>query len=171
MRRGPLLSCFALLFSLLVSSPVTAEEDAQARFERGQRYYDLGRYPEAIREFEEGYLLTGLPAFLLNIAQAYRLSGEDAKAAEYYRRFLDKAEADDPARPSAEKILAELRAKGPATPTSLQAPPPAQAPPIEPRPASKRRWLWIGAGGGVGLIVLVALLSRSDESPTGSGGP
>src|SRR5262249_5540598 len=67
-------------------------------------------------EFEQGYMLSGLPAFLLNIAQAYRMEGETTKAAEYYKRFLQKAEPDDPAREGAEKILAEIEGGNPPEP-------------------------------------------------------
>lgn len=121
---------FVLLLGLLALSlwgaPVFAQEDggeeARACYERGQRYYDLKKYPEAIGEFERGYVLSGLPAFLLNIAQAYRMQGDLERAADYYRRFLDRADADDPAREGVQKILLELEGKGPAEVQKKQEP-------------------------------------------------
>lgn len=116
MRVLRFFALFTCLLGLFLSSPAAAQDpnSAEARgcYERGQRYYDLGSYDNAIKEFKRGYLLSGLPAFLLNIAQAYRMQGDVGSAIEYYRRFLERAEPEDPSRPGAEKILAELEAKG-----------------------------------------------------------
>ena len=52
----------------------------------------------AIKEWEEGWILSRRPAFLLNIAQAYRELGEARTALRYYRLYVEKApEARDAA--------------------------------------------------------------------------
>ena len=48
---------------------------AKEHSSRGTSYYDLGRYDEAIKEFEAAYQLKNDPAFLFNLAQSYRLAG------------------------------------------------------------------------------------------------
>ena len=65
-----------------------SEVDARQAYQKGQTHYDLGEYPEAIALFREAYELSSVPAFLFDIAQAYRLSGDCAKALGVYRHFI-----------------------------------------------------------------------------------
>jgi tetratricopeptide (TPR) repeat protein len=95
-------------------------EKAKGCYERGQRLYDLGNYPGAIEEFKQGFLLSGLPAFLLNMGQAYNQLGDKINALEYYKRYLTKIEDDDPTKPSVEKVIAELEAANNASRTGPQ---------------------------------------------------
>jgi tetratricopeptide (TPR) repeat protein len=191
---------FALSVSVLAlfPRPAAAQDDKteQARgcYERGQRLYDLGRYQDAIDEFEKGYLLSGLPAFLINIAQAYRLAGDEPRAIDYYKRFLLKADADDPARAGAEKVLAELTAPKP-PPGSLAPPTPAYdggltqdeikatlGPDYSRYVASgltfeaytrrkkALRWTWIGGSVAAGGYLGGSILLGSSGSDVGEGG-
>jgi tetratricopeptide (TPR) repeat protein len=119
--------CFFLMLSF-VGTPITfaqEQEDANTEkakgcYERGQRLYDLGNYPGAIEEFKQGFLLSGLPAFLLNMGQAYKQLGDNINALEYYKRYLAKIEDDDPTKPSVEKVIAELEAANNASRTGPQ---------------------------------------------------
>jgi tetratricopeptide (TPR) repeat protein len=107
--------CLFLMLSLVGTSAAFANEDvdterARACYERGQRLYDLGNYQGAIEEFKQGFLLSGLPAFLLNMGQAYKQLGDNPNALDYYKRYLAKIEDDDPTKASVEKVIAELEA-------------------------------------------------------------
>lgn len=173
------------------AQPTPAEEDeAQACYTRGQRQYDLGNYASAIEEFKRGYLLSGLSPFLLNIAQAYRKNGDNENALLYYKRFMEKSEPDDPARPATQKIIDELeRASAPVPPAPASIP----AETLQAQLGSKyeaylasgltlqgfiergqgerivRVGYILGAAGvvgGVGLITLT-LLSESSDNTTG----
>lgn len=56
------------------SAPTPGESDraeAQRLFERGSDAYNLGRFDQAIEQFEQAYELTQVNALLYNIAQAY----------------------------------------------------------------------------------------------------
>ncbi len=84
----PLLAA-ALVLALV--RPAGADPDTEAakqRFLQGTRAYDLGRYDEAVREYEAAYKLKDDPALLYNIGQAYRLAGKPADAARSYKSFL-----------------------------------------------------------------------------------
>ena len=112
----------------------------RAHLERGLALYRSGSYAAAIAEFEAGYALLPRPAFLLNIAQAWRKLGQLERARSYYQRFVERAPAHDPARPQVlvaiEKIDAQLREPPPAEANVAAAAPapgtpslPAGAPP------------------------------------------
>ena len=72
------------------SGPARAENTASARehYQRGTKFYDIGRYDEAIREFEAAYEAKSDPAFIYNLAQAHRLAGHNQEALQLYRNYL-----------------------------------------------------------------------------------
>ena len=85
------ISLFALFFSLAgTTTPAYAEDKTAARdhWERGTKFYDLGKYDDAIREFESAYEDKGDPAFLYNLAQAHRLAGHPNDSLRFYRTYL-----------------------------------------------------------------------------------
>lgn len=84
--------------------------EAKVHFQAGKMYYDKEKYRQAITEFEEGYDLVKKPAFLVNIAQSYRKLGNNGKAREYYRRYLDE-DPGSPQRTQVEKIIGEIEAE------------------------------------------------------------
>jgi tetratricopeptide (TPR) repeat protein len=128
------------------------EERARGHYEIGLGLYRLGDYRAAAREFAAGYELAHKPGFLLNLGQTYRKLGEVREARDMYRQFLAEIRSDDPARPQAQQVLAELEEAirhepaptglspkpTPATPAESSPPatPPDEAPPIAtPAPA------------------------------------
>jgi tetratricopeptide (TPR) repeat protein len=151
------LLALSLLFS---AAPAHARDDstirAKAAFERGRAFYAQGKYEEAVRAFEAGYLASPRPLFLVNLGQAYRQMGELEKAREHYAQFLEQAGADDPQRATVERIIVELDdkiAQQRAIQRASEAkpdPPPAPAPapvvhaeaPAPKKPFIKRHW-WI----------------------------
>jgi tetratricopeptide (TPR) repeat protein len=123
------------VFSLsLVAVVASAEPDvvkrAQTHFRAGKTLYDLGQYPDAIREFAAGYALVPKPEFLLNLGQAYRRAHDLPQAREMFLRYLEKAPPNAPERGQVRDTLRELDAELEKAPP---APPPA-APPATDRP-------------------------------------
>lgn len=84
-----------------------AAKQAQNHFKQGKAYLDNQLYDDAIRELDTAYKLYPLPAMLFNIAQAYRLKGDDEQALVYYQQFVDAA-PDDPAADEARTHIAYL---------------------------------------------------------------
>ncbi|MES1205971.1 MAG: hypothetical protein ABUS79_08535, partial [Pseudomonadota bacterium] len=124
------------LASLFTALPVPhwetvarAEDKTAARdhWERGTKFYDLGKYDDAIREFEAAYEAKGDPAFLYNLAQSHRLAGHPADSLRFYRtylRYVPKA----PNRGDIELRIKELEkvvAERPGTDSATTAPAPA----------------------------------------------
>jgi len=144
------LAALLLVVSFAFVTPARAagsddEERARAHYEIGLGYYRLGNYRAALKEFADGYQLARKPGFLLNLGQTYRKLGELREARDMYRQFLAEVHIDDPARPQAQKVLAELEeaisreqpppAPPPAAPVVV-APPTPEPPPVVVAPAN-----------------------------------
>jgi tetratricopeptide (TPR) repeat protein len=81
--------------SEVAPSTATAVTDSLAvvrnHYLQGTSYFDLGRYQDAIKEFEAAYELKSDPAFLYNLAQSHRLAGNAEQALRFYRVYLRRA--------------------------------------------------------------------------------
>lgn len=112
----------------LWAAPAHAEDKAAAKdhWERGTKFYDLGKYDDAIREFEAAYEAKSDPAFLYNLAQSHRLAGHNTEALRLYRNYLRYA-PKAPNRADIEERIKELEKHAGDSPTT--APPPATTPP------------------------------------------
>jgi len=58
--------------------------------DEGSAAYDEGRFEQAVNVFHQAYELAPLPDFLYRLGLAYERLGEDARAVEYYRSFLNE---------------------------------------------------------------------------------
>jgi hypothetical protein len=102
-------------------------------YERATRAYDVGKYNEAIEEYQKAYEIGGDPPMLYNIAQAYRLNDQPTEALRFYRRYLQRA-PNARNREDVERKIAELeksvedRRKA----TAAVTPPPAPVTPPAP---------------------------------------
>jgi hypothetical protein len=109
----------------------------KVHLERGLQLYRDGLYQQAIAEFESGYAALPRPAFLLNIAQAYRKLNQLERARSYYQQFAAKTTRSDPARAQVlaivDKIDQQLRAQAA---EAAHAPPATREPDTTPPPAT-----------------------------------
>ena len=92
---------------IMVAKTTTPEAEAKAHYARGTSYYNLGRYREALAEYEAAYLAVQDPPFLFNIAQCHRKMGRDQEALGAYRSYLRVA-PNAPNRSEVQKRIAEL---------------------------------------------------------------
>lgn len=166
----------------MAAPPVTkqAETGARAAFEEGQRLYLLGKFAEALEQFEDGYRRRSDPSFLYNIGQCHRSLGKPEEAAKAFRAYLEQR----PDAPNAEAVRVfiasceqELRRRATEELVTHQ----AALPPAEPilseeaAPLYKKWWLWTAVGGvvvvGAGVGLAVGFSRGSDAAiPTSSGG-
>ena len=123
-------------------------QQAKEHYEKATRFYDVGKYGEAIAEYEQSYLLIGDAALLYNIGQAYRLWDRPEEAIRSYKNYLrQRPEASNRADverkiEDLEKTLEERRQGGTAPPAETTPPsmppaayPPGSAPPMGYPPA------------------------------------
>jgi tetratricopeptide (TPR) repeat protein len=157
-----------------------AAVEAREHFERGEAFFKLEKYKEALEQYEQGYLAKADPSFLYNIAQCHRLMGDKPAALRFYKRFLNEA-THVPNRPIVEQHIKELEASL-ADEAPMPAPPPeplpSAPPPVAPaadllaqpaappagsasrdgQPIYKKWWFWtivgaVAVGGGVGAYL------------------
>jgi tetratricopeptide (TPR) repeat protein len=89
------------------------KQEIRAHYQRASRDYDLGKFGEAIDEYQVIYEIDGDPVMLYNLAQAYRLAEQPEKAIQFYRRYLQRSpearnrEAVEQKIAALEKMLAE----------------------------------------------------------------
>ena len=138
-----LAAAFAVLVAL-GSNPAAAMQlspqqkaDMKLHYDKATRAYDVGKYQEAIEEYQKAYEIGGDAAMIYNIAQAYRLSDQLTEAIRFYRRYLQRS-PNAPNREIVERRVAELekvveeRKKGPSNGSALPVPPPT--PPVTATP-------------------------------------
>jgi tetratricopeptide (TPR) repeat protein len=79
-----------VLTVLMLAGSAAAQDAASARehYQKGTTFYDLGRYDDAIKEFEAAYQIKNDPALLYNLAQSHRLAGNAEQALHFYRTYL-----------------------------------------------------------------------------------
>src|SRR5215468_6203160 len=65
-----------------------SEKEARALFQRAEKSFNLGKFPEALADYQAAYEAKPLSGFLFNIAQCYRNMGNPERARFFYRRFL-----------------------------------------------------------------------------------
>jgi tetratricopeptide (TPR) repeat protein len=103
-RTAPQPLAFATRPAKAVSNPVG---EARAHSNRGTGLYNLGRFSDALAEFEAAYLAIQDPPFLFNIAQCQRKMGNNKEALETYRAYLRVAPAA-PNRTEVQRHISEL---------------------------------------------------------------
>jgi tetratricopeptide (TPR) repeat protein len=114
------------------------KQEIHQHYDKATRAYDLGKYPEAIDEYQKVYEIDGDPVMLYNIAQAYRLNEQPQEAIHFYRRYLQRApdarNRDDVERKiaSQEKVIEEKRKAA----AAVQPPPILLAPRTPPKPVT-----------------------------------
>jgi tetratricopeptide (TPR) repeat protein len=105
------------------SVPAAAQDPEKELGERAARFFDDGRYDEALQALAAGYRRFGKPLYLFNIAQVQRQRKHCQEALTAYEQFLAAAAPDDQQhRNVAERQAGEMRRC-----VSLMTAPPAAA--------------------------------------------
>ena len=152
---------------------------ARQHFEDGSRLYDIGKFREAAREYEEAYKYKPDPALLFNIGQAYRgrATGEALTA---YNRICDGCRTRQSAEVEAhiEKLqrVVDEQHKTQTSPTPVTVQPTTTQPQAQPQlvttsappekpPVYKKWWLWTAVGGAivVGGVVAIAVAATTPK--------
>jgi tetratricopeptide (TPR) repeat protein len=86
---------------------LSAESQAKSHFNRGTSFYNIGRFADALAEYEAAYLAVQDPPFLFDIAQCHRKMGNSKEALASYRTYLRVA-PNAPNRAEVQKRISEL---------------------------------------------------------------
>jgi len=92
--RSVVLCAAVLLPALAVAEPKTADD----WYSEGETQYNLGNFDKAADAFKQGYALESVdnkkPAYLYNVAQAYRQARKCKDASFFYKRYLSLKDQD-----------------------------------------------------------------------------
>jgi len=100
---------------LAVSPRVAHAEDpamraAKRHFERGEKLFALGKFDEALDEYQKAYDAKPIPDLLFNIGQCYRNLDDYDKAIFSFKKYL-KETPDAPNKEAVDKLIEELEDK------------------------------------------------------------
>jgi tetratricopeptide (TPR) repeat protein len=139
LRRVALIVAIAISTTTLPARAADDAASAREHYQKGTAFYDLGKYNEAIKEFEAAYEIKNDPALLYNLAQSHRLAGNAEQALHFYRTYLrrvpkapNRAEIDERIT-ALEQQVAQKNAAGVTPPptTTPTTPPAGTVPPPE----------------------------------------
>jgi len=99
--------CAAVPAIARAESEAEKKQQAKDHYEMATRLYDVGKYGEAIAEYEQAYLLIEDAALLFNIGQAYRLWDRPEDAIRAYKNYL-RRRPDASNRVDVEKKIADM---------------------------------------------------------------
>jgi tetratricopeptide (TPR) repeat protein len=104
------------------------KETAREHFRTGMAHYTMERYDEAIREFDAGFTIAPDPAFIYNMAQAYRLERRPEEAVKFYRKYLRLSPRAKNRADVEQTIETLIEPAEPVATVAAQTPPPAATP-------------------------------------------
>jgi tetratricopeptide (TPR) repeat protein len=142
---------------VLVMAPRPASADdasmrsAKRHFERGERLFALGKFDQALDEYQKAYDARAISDFLFNIGQCYRNLEQYDEAIFSFKKYL-KDTPDAPNRDAVDRLIAELELKKERGEGRRIHRPPTS----EEMPVYKKWWFWTAVGvvtvvGSVGL--------------------
>lgn len=157
-------------------APAAYADDATTRvakkaFERGEKLFALGKFDEALAQYQRAYDAKPLPGLLFNIGQCHRNLGDFEAAIFSFKKYLKAApEADN--RDQVEDYIVDLEAEQEKASsqrfgfTERDRRPAAEPAPPAASPVYTRWWFWtgialVGAAGGVGAYAA----TRPDGPP------
>jgi tetratricopeptide (TPR) repeat protein len=149
------------------AAPAGAAADAPKLMVReGNKLFELGKYREALTQYEKAYGLRQNPNWLFNIAQAHRELGQLPEAIAFYERYLFKVpDASD--KEAVQAQIAELKKRQAKLEEEKKLLQPKQVivyqqvkadePP--PKPWYKRWYVWTAVGVAVAGAVVAGVVS------------
>src|SRR5262249_7190156 len=134
---------------------------AKRHYDRGEKLFALGKFDEALDEYQKAFDAKPLPGFLFNIGQCYRNLGDYDQAIFSFKKYL-KLDPETPKKEAVDKLIEDLedkkeRGEGQKLVRKKEGPEEPETPkPAAKKPIYKQWWFWAGAGalaviGSVGI--------------------
>src|SRR5688572_9261531 len=152
-----LMVCLAVA---VPSRPVHADDPAtraaRRHFERGEKLFALGKFDDALEEYQTAFDAKPLPGFLYNIGQCYRNLGDFDQAIFSFKKYL-KLEPEAENRDSVERLIEDLeeqQARGEGEKFFKKKP-------AEDKPIYKKWWFWTITAAAVGVAGGITIYAAS----------
>jgi len=173
------LAILVLCFSAVAArADDTAQRAAKRHYDRGEKLFALGKFDEALDEYQKAFDAKPLPGFLFNIGQCYRNLGDYDQAIFSFKKYL-KLQPDAPNKEKVDKLIEELEDKKERGEGQKLVKKPEKEPQKEPegeetpraaphKPIYTKWWFWTGVtvvavGAGVGTYELTKSSAPSTE--------
>lgn len=139
-----------------------ATRSAKRYFERGEKLFALGKFEDALEQYQKAFDAKPIPALLFNIGQCHRNLDDYEAAIFSFKKYL-RLEPEAQNREDVEDLIAELekkQQKGEARRLRVDRkratdPDPSEEPARGGAPVYKQWWFWtaigVGVAGGVGV--------------------
>jgi tetratricopeptide (TPR) repeat protein len=156
--------CFAVAAPARVAhADDPATRTARRHFERGETLFAVGKFDEALDEYQTAFEAKPLPGFLYNIGQCYRNLGDLDQAIFSFRKYL-KLQPDAENKEAVERLIQDLedqkeRGEGEKFVRKKHS--------EEATPIYKKWWFWTG----IGAVVVGGTVGIYAASSGGSGPP
>src|ERR1043165_2734994 len=102
-----LMVCLAVIAPSIARADDPATRAARRHYERGEKLFALGKFDEALDEYQEAFDAKPLPGFLYNIGQCYRNLGDYDQAIFSFKKYL-KLEPDADNKDAVERLIQDL---------------------------------------------------------------
>jgi tetratricopeptide (TPR) repeat protein len=150
------------------SAEDAAMKRAQGHFRKGEKLFALGRFEDALAEYQKAFEEYPLPEFLFNIGQCHRNLGDYDEAIFSFRKYLRlKPEAEN--RDATEELIAELeaeKARNPSRPAKKRlavVPDGSPDQSVRSRPIYTRWWFWTGIVVVAGAAATAFVVADQDS--------
>jgi tetratricopeptide (TPR) repeat protein len=159
-----LMVCLAVAVpARTASADDPATRSARRHFERGEKLFALGKFDDALEEYQTAFDAKPLPGFLYNIGQCFRNLGDLDQAIFSFKKYL-RLEPEAENKEAVERLISDLeeqKAKGEGEKFVRR------KPKQESKPVYKKWWFWTG----VGAVVVGGSVGIYAASSGGSGPP
>lgn len=163
-----------LVCALVALAPRAARADdpamrsAKRHFDRGEKLFALGKFDEALDEYQKAFDAKPIPDFLFNIGQCYRNLLDYDQAVFSFKKYL-QLEPDAPNKRAVDKLIDELEQERERHlgEKLTKRPPPVTSPPAEHKPIYKQWWFWTGVAV-VGVVGGVGVYEGTKSGPPGT---
>lgn len=142
---------------------------AKRHFDKGEKLFALGKFEEALEQYQKAYDAKPIPDLLFNIGQCHRNLGDYEAAIFSFKKYL-RLEPDASNKDEVLELIDELeekQQKGESRRLRLDRKRATDPDPEETEgtPAYKKWWFWttlavVGVGGGIGIY-----LATRDSGP------
>lgn len=141
-----------------------ATRAARRHFERGEKLFALGRFDDALEEYQTAFDAKPLPGFLYNIGQCYRNLADYDQAIFSFKKYL-KLDPEASNREAVERLIEELEEKKAQGESEKFIRKKQKAPD---KPFYKKWWFWTGVGVAVAGGTVGIFAASGGSSPPGT---
>jgi tetratricopeptide (TPR) repeat protein len=171
------LLALAVLIGVALAPRLATADDptmraAKRHFDRGEKLFALGKFDDALEEYQKAFDAKPIPDFLFNIGQCYRNLGDYDQAIFSFKKFL-KLDPEAANREMVEKLIDDLedkKARGDGQRFVRKHDGDNPPPPRHGKPFYKKLWFWSAVGavtvaGGVGIYATRGGAPDTDLNP------